>query len=181
MFLEVVLLGHKTNAKMLLVIIKFPSKVVLTFCISITNIGECFIHFHPQRVLPNFWMLANTICEKWDLRVFLICNFLLWAKQNIFPYFSEHLYFCSLWATWIFFFSFFYSTGTFGFRFNRVNGLPLSIVQITFFSVCHFPFFSGEFINLLIFSIILFINCVLIWAVFSILDFLVKPTTYVLF
>lgn len=64
-----------------------------------------------------------------------------------------------------FFFSFFYSTGTFGFRFNRVNGLPLSIVHITFFSVCHFPFFSGEFINLLMFSIILFINCVLIWTV----------------
>ena len=87
MFLEVGLLGHRTNARIFLDIIKFLSKVDLTFCISITNIGECFIHLYPQRILPNFWILANSICENWDLREVLICSFLLWAKQNIFLYF----------------------------------------------------------------------------------------------
>ena len=56
------------------------------------------------------------------------CHFLLWAKQNIFPYFPNHLHFYSLWALCrsAHFFS---NAGTFFF--------PLFLEDLNIFSLLH--------------------------------------------
>lgn len=80
MFLEIRLLGHRTNKQMLLEITIFLSKAILILCISIINIGKCFINLYPQRILPNFWILANSICEKWESRCSSNLQFLIMSK-----------------------------------------------------------------------------------------------------
>lgn len=113
----------------------------------------------------NMWEMGSQGCFN--------LQFLIMSKtEHLSIFFSKHLYSCSLWATWIFVL-FFYSTGTFVCFYTLID-LKDYLIYCTnyfFFPVCHFPFFSDEFINLLTLSIILFTNCVLMWTIFSTLDF----------